>query len=931
MKRWSIRHKMLYSMYLVALLSILGVGVTSYMFTIRAAESRTQAELDNVTQLTYEKIAQTTNAAIKNYLRAVAEKNKEIVTYYYEQYKSGLMTEEQAMAQASKVLLSQRIGESGYIYAVNSQGRIAVHPVASLIGSSLSDQAFFKDQMRAHHGYVEYMWKNPNDAQERSKALYMDYFEPWDWIIAVSSYREEFNQLINIHDYEQDILSVKLGKTGYIYVMDLQGKLIIHPFSEGENIADSKDEKGKYFIREILKKKNGSSIYPWRNEGEVIPRDKIVIYKSLDELGYIVVGGVYLDELYADVHRLGFYIVITTGLAILFALVVSYRLSSSLTKPIIDLKEAAEEVLRGNYSVRAKRAGNDEIGDLSHAFNDMVSQIEQNYQEIVAQKERIESDSKNLEEMVMQRTQELHVLKEQAESDTQAKSDFLANMSHEIRTPINAITGFTYLMGQTQMDAQQKDYTHKIEQSAQLLLGLINDILDFSKIEAGRLELESVTFNLQKLITEVMGMLSVKASVKNLELKYHIAPEIPEFLVGDPLRLRQILINLMNNAIKFTEKGEIEVSVGLAAACEARCRLAFAVTDTGVGIPEDKLGTIFCAFTQSDNSISRHYGGTGLGLSITKQLVQLMGGEIQVSSQLGRGSCFAFNAVFAKASESDIANYVYEEPAANTIAFHGKLALVAEDNHLNQQIIQEILSREGFDVSLASDGQQAVSMAESGKYDLIFMDVQMPLLNGYEATRRIRRYPELAQVPIIALTAHALKGIREVCLEAGMNDYISKPIEPQALTKMLHKWVEPSTQVAPAVHKEIVKETAEEDLCFVLSIPQLDHAAGLERLAGSAEFYREFLEEFAEDFETLGEQLWQAFHKQAFDELRNKIHLLSGVSGNLDIKHLHHLSKTLESQLKTDVNSILDGQLLTQLIGELDMVIEAIAEARNRC
>ncbi len=931
MKRWSIRHKMLYSMYLVALLSILGVGVTSYIFTIHAAEDRTKAELDNVTRLTYEKIAQTTDAAIKNYLRAIAEKNKDVVSFYYNQYKEGLMTEEQAKKLATEVLLSQRIGESGYIYAVNSEGSIVVHPVKSLIGSSLSDQAFFTNQMRTHHGYVEYMWKNPEEALERSKALYMDYFEPWDWIIAVSSYREEFNQLINIHDYEKDLLSVKLGKTGYIYIMDLKGNLIIHPFLEGENIADSKDEKGKYFIKEVLEKKNGSIVYPWRNEGEIFPRDKIVIYKSLDELGYIVAGGVYLDELYSDVRQLGFYIAGTTGLAILFALVVSYRLSRSLTKPIVDLKEASEEILRGNYSVRATQAGNDEIGDLSHAFNNMVTQIEQNYEEIVKQKERIESDSRNLEEMVEQRTQELHVLKEQAESDTQAKSDFLANMSHEIRTPINAITGFTYLMGLTQMDAQQNDYTNKIEQSAQLLLGLINDILDFSKIEAGRLELESVPFNLQKLISEVTDMLSVKAIEKNLALTYHMDSEIPELLLGDPLRLRQILINLMNNAIKFTEKGQIEVNVGLVAACDQGYQLAFAVTDSGVGIPEDKLGTIFCAFTQSDNSISRHYGGTGLGLSITKQLVQLMGGEIQASSQLGRGSCFAFNALFNKASETDIANYVYEVPSISTVSFHGKTALVVEDNHLNQQIIKEILIREGFHVSLASDGQQAVSMATSGKYDLILMDVQMPQLNGYEATRLIRKYPELSKVPIIALTAHAIKGIREGCLEAGMNDYISKPIELQALTKILHQWVAPSDIVVSVVQKELVESTVDEDLCFVLSIPQLDHAAGLERLAGSAEFYREFLEEFAEDFETLGEELWQAFHKQDFDLLRNKVHLLSGVSGNLDIKQVHLLAKTLESQLKADVTNVLDGVLLAQLIGELDIVIDAIENARNKC
>lgn len=276
-KRTSIRSKLLISMNMVAIIGVVVVGVSTYHFTVKESEKRATEELNTLVQLTYEKIERSTDAAIKNYLRAIAEKNRDVTQYFYNEYKAGRITEPVAKEKATEVILSQKIGESGY--------------------------SFMDTQKKLKSCYIEYMWKNPDETTERPKALYMEYFEPWDWVISTSSYRAEFNKLVNIKDYSEDILSVKIGMTGYMYVLDINGMLVTHPFYEGENMIDSKDEKGNYFVREILEKKNGQIIYPWKNGAEKVPKDKMVIYKYLDEVGYIIAAGINIDELYYDVYQ----------------------------------------------------------------------------------------------------------------------------------------------------------------------------------------------------------------------------------------------------------------------------------------------------------------------------------------------------------------------------------------------------------------------------------------------------------------------------------------------------------------------------------------------------------------------------------------------------------------------------------------------------
>lgn len=942
-KRTSIQSKLLISMNMIGIIGVAIVGVITYQFTMKESEKRATEELNTLVQLTYEKIESSTDAAIKNYLRAIAEKNTDLTQHFYNEYKLGHITEEVAKAKATEIILSQRIGESGYIYCVNSKGIIQVHPKAELIQTDLSEYSFMKTQKTLKRGYIEYLWKNPDEAKERPKALYMDYFEPWDWIISTSSYRSEFNKLVNIKDYSEDILSVKIGKTGYMYVLDLNGVLVTHPFSEGENIIDSKDEKGNYFVREISAKKNGQIIYPWKNVGEKVPKDKMVIYKYLEEIGYIVAAGIYIDELYYEVYRLGYVIIFTTIMAALFAFILSMRLSKSFTNPIIELKLASEEILSGNYGARSEVVSNDEIGDLAHAFNNMVIQIERNYDEIVNQKIKIEGYSKNLELMVEDRTKELNEIKEKAEAATLAKSDFLANMSHEIRTPINAIMGFSELALRTQMNFKQKDYISKIDLSAKTLLGVINDILDFSKIEAGKLKMEQINFNLQDVLTGLIDMISVMTNEKGLNLYSKIAADVPLELVGDPLRVGQVLINLVNNAVKFTEKGQISVMVGLHTLQDDSCMLQFIVKDTGIGISKDHIDNLFLAFSQADTSVTRKYGGTGLGLSISKHLVGLMNGNIEVASVEGKGSTFVFTAKFSRQMDHAEVECEQRRAVAKDISFEGKRLLLAEDNKLNQQIALEVLSSVGFEVTIACNGQVAIEMALTEHYDLILMDVQMPVIGGYEATRLIREKEIGVHVPIIAMTAHAMQGTREECLSAGMDDYISKPIDMNKMLQVLSMWVQGDEKIEPAsegaknikthdrtvafVEKAPLQSVQNHDLMFIMSLDMLDYLDGLERMNLDASFYRELLQDFVNDYAPYGDEMILDLKNNNQAKMKSNLHLINGVSGNLSMRDVHKIAKTLEIKLikEPDMPEIEIEKVLIMLKNAIDVVSMAVS------
>lgn len=386
-----------------------------------------------------------------------------------------------------------------------------------------------------------------------------------------------------------------------------------------------------------------------------------------------------------------------------------------------------------------------------------------------------------------------------AERNAHAKDVFLANMSHEIRTPMNAITGFANLLKDTKLNSEQREFVSNINTAAENLLGIINDILDLSKIESGHLVIEAVPFNLHELIRNVKSVLTYKALGKNLDLDYSIQDNIPSTVIGDPTRLNQILLNLTNNAIKFTEKGSVKIIVELQAENENDVSILFKIIDTGVGIPQDKLSVIFDRFAQANSDTTRKYGGTGLGLSISKLLIELQKGNIFVQSELNEGSVFYFTLSFTKVTEVIIQK---QETHLLPIDPNKKVKiLLVEDNPLNQKLALKVLERFGFFPELAENGRIAVLKVQQNQYDVILMDLQMPEMDGYQAAEFIRK--ELKNdVPIIALTAHSLIGEKEKCLSFGMNDYITKPFSPKDLFNKIANFI--NSQIHENSHDEVL-------------------------------------------------------------------------------------------------------------------------------
>jgi signal transduction histidine kinase/ActR/RegA family two-component response regulator len=456
-----------------------------------------------------------------------------------------------------------------------------------------------------------------------------------------------------------------------------------------------------------------------------------------------------------------------------------------------DIQRPASE--GGGFEERFWSPLNSPVLDKDGNLQYIIHRVEDVTDFLRLKQKRLEQDklAEKMETEIYLRAQQLQAANEKLRESEQLKDQFLTNMSHEIRTPMNAIIGFADLLIKTRLDEKQKQFITAIRDSGQNLLGIINDILDFSKIQAGMLELENIPFSVCSLADSVHTLLESKASAKNVAFIINCENNIPEIMNGDPTRLTQIIVNLVGNAIKFTDKGFVKLNVSLKETTENYCLIEFRVEDNGIGISADNLHTVFERFTQANADTARKYGGTGLGLSIVKKLVELQGGKIEVASELGKGSIFTVTIPFQKASTEQLS--ITTQPSTDDRKeLKGVQVLLAEDNKMNQLLAVEVLSKFGIVTDVADNGRLAIEKCMQLDYDVILMDMQMAEMDGYQATAYIRE--ELKKdVPIIAMTAHAMAGEREKCLSLGMNDYISKPFHTAELYEKIKK-------VLPAKH-----------------------------------------------------------------------------------------------------------------------------------
>jgi len=838
--------------------------------------------------------------------------------------------------EAIKAMDAMTYGDNGYVFVWSYEGvPLAFHPRPDLIGKNLLElkggdgRWVIKDHIanakKSGGHYYIYKWRTIKGSKYQTKISYSFGVQDWGWFVGTGEYMAKEEVLIAKKKKELTvetnnlIMKIILNAlifiiiVGVIFYFILQ-KMITKPLEKLQNglnnffdflqnktknikpiVIDSQDEFGEMFnsINNNIgvSAKLHSEIHKLnKNLEEKIKERTLELYKQKDEFEAIYRGtkdALAILDMKSNFLAVNPAYLEMTGFT-KDELLATSCLALTVENDIQSSKDAMKEVLEAGYIKNFEKAC--VIKNNKIIIINMSMSVLKNPDRILISVRDITKQKQN--EELLQNTMD------KAEEAVKIKSEFLANMSHEIRTPMNGIIGMSHLVLQTNLEDKQKNYIQKIDSSAKILLNIINDILDFSKIEAGKLEINKINFDMCNILEIIKNTLELKALEKALEFEIFCDDPKNSIFYGDNIRITQILINLTNNAIKFTNKGSVKVYISK----QNNNIVRFQVIDTGIGLTKEEQSKLFQSFSQADGSTTRKYGGTGLGLSISKQLVELMNGEIWIESEVGVGSKFIFEIALNKGDKTKIKKSKEVDKTKITTLKDSKILLV-EDNTINQEIIIGLLEDSQIEIDVANNGQEAVEKFNKNNYELILMDIQMPIMDGYEATKKIRENDK--NIPIIALTANAMKEDIEKTKKAQMNEHLNKPIDVEKLYQTLLKYI--SKKINNTTE---IKQTKDIDLPKFKNI-NIDR--GMQHMANNQKLYLKILKTFYENYKNL------SLDDLDNENLKRVLHTIKGLSANIGATKLHQITKELE---KTYDKSLYDefSKELNGIILDLELL-----------